>query len=141
MSVDLNKGKELLNQKYKKQLKEDSSTDITTNKNNTEYIIENYNKSIEKRNAKQKYKFRNKLLKLVSFLIWFQLIFFNLVIIFVISSLVFNCTFFKSDIPMELLSFLKYYISATIVELLGMLWFVMKYVFKESVLKNRTSNT
>lgn len=141
MSVDLNKGKELLNQKYKKQLKEDSSTDITTNKNNTEYIIENYNKSIEKRNAKQKYKFRNKLLKLVSFLIWFQLIFFNLVIIFVISSLVFNCTFFKSDIPMELLSFLKYYISVTIVELLGMLWFVMKYVFKESVLKNRTSNT
>ena len=137
MFINLNDIKEL---KELKELKErlnsgqqscDQSNDITAQKSNTDNVIVDFNDSIEENNALQKYTFRNKLLRLVSWLIWVQMIFFNIIILIVISSVVFQFSFIKNNISASILDFLKYYISVTVVELLGMLWFVMKYVFKD----------
>lgn len=106
--------------------------DVTSKGTIPENEIENYNKTINKKNEKQKLNFRKRLLNLISCLIWVQLIFFNFVVVLVVSSIVFNFSFIKNletDISVTILNFLKYYISVTIVELLSMLFFIMKYVF------------
>lgn len=126
MLVDGNKISELL-KNYSEQLYKHQPDEKTSQKNNPENIIEGFNKEV----AKQKYEFRDKLLRLISRLIWIQLFFFNVIVLVVISAVVFKCSYFKSNISESVLGFLKYYISVTIVELLGMLWFVMKYVFRD----------
>lgn len=96
--------------------------------------IDDYNKTINKQNEKQKLNFRNRLLCLVSWLIWVQLIFFNVIVFLVVSSIVFDIGFIKNldiNTSSAILDFLKYYISVTIVELLSMLFFIMKYVFND----------
>lgn len=106
--------------------------DVTSERIVLENEIANYNKLINEENEKQKLNFRDRLLHLVSWLIWVQLIFFNLVVFLVVSSIVFDCQFIKDldeNISGAILDFLKYYISVTIVELLSMLFFIMKYVF------------
>lgn len=90
-------------QSYKKQL-----NDVTSNKNDPDNVIETYNESIEKKDEAQKFEFRDKLLKLISKLIWVQLFFFNIVILIVISSVVFNFTFIKNleaDVSITILDF------------------------------------
>ena len=108
--------------------------DVTSKGIVPENEIDNYNKAIYKENEEQKLNFRNRLLRLVSWLIWVQLIFFNLIVFLVVSSIVFDCNFIK-DLDMDtsgaILDFLKYYISVTIVELLSMLFFIMQYVFND----------
>ena len=107
--------------------------DVTSKGIVPENEIDNYNKVINKENEEQKLSFRNRLLRLVSWLIWVQLIFFNLIVFLVVSSIVFDCSFIKNldlDTSGAILDFLKYYISVTIAELLSMLFFIMKYVFK-----------
>lgn len=83
------------------------------------------------KNEDQKRNFRDRLLRLVSKLIYIQLVFFNLVIIIIVVALIFDFSCFRqlNDMSVNLLSFLKYYISATIVELLSMLFFILRYVF------------
>ena len=106
--------------------------DVTSKGIVPENEIDNYNKVINKENEEQKLSFRNRLLRLVSWLIWVQLIFFNLIVFLVVSSIVFDCSFIKNldmDTSGTILDFLKYYISVTIAELLSMLFFIMKYVF------------
>lgn len=106
--------------------------DVTSKGIVPENEIDNYNKVINKENEEQKLSFRNRLLRLVSWLIWVQLIFFNLIVFLVVSSIVFDCSFIKNldmDTSGAILDFLKYYISVTIAELLSMLFFIMKYVF------------
>lgn len=108
--------------------------DVTSKGIAPEDKIDDYNKEINKKNEKQKLDFRNRLLSLVSLLIRVQLIFFNLVVFLVVSSIVFDCSFIKNlDINTSgaILDFLKYYISVTIVELLSMLFFIMNYVFND----------
>ncbi len=107
--------------------------DITSKGIVTEQEIAKYNQAFKKKNEKQKLNFRNHLLRLVSWLIWVQLIFFNVIVFLVVSSVVFNCEIIKDldmDTSCAILDFLKYYISVTVVELLSMLFFIMRYVFK-----------
>ena len=70
--------------------------DVTSKGIVPENEIDNYNKVINKENEEQKLSFRNRLLRLVSWLIWVQLIFFNLIVFLVVSSIVFDCSFIKN---------------------------------------------
>lgn len=83
----------------------------------------------------QKLILRNKLAVAVKHIIWFQLIFFNIIILIIVLAVTSNFSFFRnidSQMSIQLFEFLKYYISATIVELLGMLIFILHYVFSDS---------
>lgn len=83
---------------------------------------------------KQKQAWRDKIVGFIRGLIVFQLIVFNLIIGFIIVSIIVNYTNFNklsTSITSSLLNFLKYYISATIVELLGMLFFITQYSFSK----------
>lgn len=97
-------------------------------------IISNDNMQTVIEEEKQKLLLRNRAYKLVSVLIWIQLIFSNILVILIILSLSANIPFFKtmagSTITL-LVQFLKYYIGATIVELLGMLFFILRFLFNE----------
>lgn len=133
MSVD-NSNIERILKRYRELLESDNRhlNDVTSRRNTIEDTIENYNDDIKAKNEAQKLEFRNKILKLISKLVWIQLFFFNIVVTIIISSLVFNFSIFKEleiNISVTILDFLKYYISVTIVELLSMLLFIMQYVF------------
>lgn len=72
----------------------------------------------------------------VSTLIFIQLIFFNIAVGFMLISITTKWNIFKNiDVKTTelILDFLKYYVSATIVELLGMLLFIIKNVFDSSL--------
>lgn len=83
---------------------------------------------------RQKLFLRNSAFKLVSILIWIQLVFSNILVILIILSLSTNISIFKlmtGSTTTLLVEFLKYYIGATIVELLGMLFFILRFLFNE----------
>lgn len=108
--------------------------DKTTKSSDVEEIIEGLNRSIEEQEENQKRFLRNKSFTLIGWLIWTQLIFFDLVVILILLPIIFRNDFFYnlSDNTISLLlDFLKYFIGATIVELLGMLFFVVKFVFSK----------
>lgn len=93
----------------------------------TQLNIETYRQSED-----QKIELRSNLTKAVKCIIWFQLIFFNIVVLLIVSSITIKIPFFKeieTNLSIRLFEFLKYYIGATIVELLGMLVFILHYVF------------
>ncbi len=87
-------------------------------------------------NENQKRKHRKAILIIVTIFISVQLVFFNVVVGFMLSSITIENPMFKninSETTELILDFLKYYVSATIVELLGMLLFIIKNVFDSSL--------
>lgn len=81
---------------------------------------------------KQKRKLRDKLVITIKHIIWFQLLFFNIVVLAIVLSVTTNIPIFREiekDLYVQMFEFLKYYIGATIVELLGMLVLILKFVF------------
>ncbi len=92
------------------------------------------NLEILKKIEKQKIKLRDKLVNAVKHVIWFQLVFFNIIILAIVLAVTSKIPLFKDidiELSIQLFGFLKYYISATIVELLGMLVFILHYVFSD----------
>lgn len=117
--------------------------DKTSENKDTNKTIESINKQIYK-NENQKRKFKKSLLYLISFLTIIQLIFFNAVVVYVVLSLTSKWAIFKNldaKTTSETLSFLKYYIGATVVELLGMLLFITRYVFTDTIAKHYKSTS
>lgn len=95
--------------------------------------IDDFNKLFFE-SEKQKQSLRSKIVSFIRILIVLQLIFFNFIIGFIIFAVIVKCTRFNAlstTIVSSLLGFLKYYISATIVELLGMLFFITQYSFSK----------
>lgn len=123
--------------KYKDQLKNcpiSFENDTVSKDKDIEHEIYNINEIIIQQEENQKLRLRDKLTKTVTKFIWIQLIFFNIVVVFIVLSVTSNITIFKvvdNDLATLLFDFLKYYISATIVELLGMLVFILHYVFSK----------
>lgn len=98
---------------------------------NLDEKIDNINDMLLK-TEQQKYIFRKKIVLFVGAIIVAQLIFFDYVVYLVIDSIISKNDMLRHLTSMEisyLLSFLKYYISATVVELLGMLFFIIRYAF------------
>lgn len=94
--------------------------------------ITELNMETHRKSESQKLDLRDKLTKAVKHIIWFQLLFFNLIVFLIVSSVTLRIPFFKeidTELAIKLFDFLKYYIGATIVELLGMLVFILHYVF------------
>ena len=102
---------------------------------NDEKIINQFEK-----NEESKRILKPTILRWVCGFVLFQLIVMNLILLIVILSLVvtdeaplgFIYPIETQSLP-EVFSFLKFYISATIVELLGMLYFMIRKVFDNSI--------
>lgn len=95
--------------------------------------IDNFNKLFFE-NEKQKFNLRIKIVNFVKVLLAVQILFFNVVVGLIIFSIIVKYDKFNILSPATiscLLSFLKYYISATVVELLGMLFFITQYSFSK----------
>ncbi len=127
--------KDILKQ-YKQEVKKISSLndDVTSKNEDIDSKIYSINEIIIQKEESQKLRLRDKLTKTVTKFIWIQLIFFNIVVLLIVLSVTSNITYFKAidnDLAALLFSFLKYYISATIAELLGMLVFILHYVFSK----------
>lgn len=108
----------------------------------SEQLIESYEFVLAnefRANESQKRTFKPILLTIISTLIFFQLIFSNAIILIIVLSLVAgdNPILFINKIDLsivsELFDFLKYYITSTVVELLAMIYFIIRYVFDKSV--------
>lgn len=87
---------------------------------------------------------RDKLTITVTKFLWVQLLFFNTIVLSIVLSIIVDFGFFKTidnELATILFDFLKYYISATIAELLGMLVFILHYVFSKYLGKNNKSKT
>lgn len=109
--------------------------DKTTKKENTNTKIASINEQYSL-NEDQKRKHRKAILIIVTTFIAIQLVFFNIVVGFMLSSITLQFSLFKNidyKTTELILDFLKYYISASIVELLGMLLFIIKNVFDSSL--------
>jgi len=107
---------------------------VTSTTEDIESKIYNINEIIIQKEESQKLHLRDKLTKTVTCFIWVQLIFFNIIVLLIVLSVTSNIGFFKTinnDLATLLFTFLKYYISATIAELLGMLVFILHYVFSK----------
>lgn len=127
--------KDLLKQ-YEQEVKKISSLndDATSRNEDIDSKIYSINEIIIQKEKSQKLRLRDKLTKTVTKFIWIQLIFFNIMVLLIVLSVISNSTYFKTidnDLATLLFSFLKYYISATIAELLGMLVFILHYVFSK----------
>lgn len=104
----------------------------------TELNIETHRQS-----ESQKLEMRDKLTNAIKHIIWFQLLFFNLMVFLIVSSVTLKIPFFReidTELAIELFDFLKYYIGATIVELLGMLVFILHYVFSPYKILEKLKN-
>lgn len=91
----------------------------------------------------QKRELRNWLTKTVKGFIWVQIIFFNLIVGGIVMSVIVDISIFKNvdkELAEVLFEFLKYYISVTVVELLGMLAFILHYVFSRYKKENIDNN-
>ena len=120
----------------------DKSGEYSLNKHfDSDTEISKLNIETYKKTETQKLKLRERLSKAIKRMIWIQLIFFNIVVILVVSSVIFKKPFFNEfnkELAPEVFGFLKYYISATIAELLGMRWFILHYVFSpHKILKDK----
>ena len=97
--------------------------------------IKRHNLEAKKEITRQKINLRDKLTKTVQRIIWVQIFFFNIIVALIVASVTIEWTFFKEtsvEMSKVLFEFLKYYIGATIIELFGMLVFVLRYAFSES---------
>lgn len=117
-----------LKSKKKNKGKDDSlSNDVDSEKE-----IQAANLKIITDEENQKLELRDKLVVTIKCIIWIQLLFFNLVVFTIVLSVTSSFSVFKNidtELSIQLFEFLKYYISATIVELLGMLGFILHFVF------------
>ena len=91
-------------------------------------------------NEQQKRRFKPTILIIVSFVAALQMISMNFIVFLVIFSALVHAEhgflFIHRISPGELdtiSEFLKYYIGATVLELLGMIGFIIRYVFNESM--------
>lgn len=100
---------------------------------NVDATIDDVNKLIVKA-EKQKHSFRRAFVIFIGILLTVQLFYFNLVVYHIVSAIIVKSERYNSLSPQvidNLLSFLKYYISVTVVELLGMLAFIVHYAFSK----------
>lgn len=115
--------------------KEDVSEALAQADKNDEKIIVEFAE-----NEKNKRDLKPKILHWVCAFVLVQLILMNAILVIVIIGLVVGDSrllFIHAIDPVvfpELFSFLKYYISATLVELLGMLFFMIRKVFDNSII-------
>ena len=129
--------KQLLKQIYSQQVRDEvsnSDIDVLSFDNDINEQIYKINETIIKREAFQKEHLRDKLTSTVTHFIWIQLIFFNTIVLLIVLSVTVKVGIFKNinnDLATLLFDFLKYYISVTIAELLGMLVFILHYVFSK----------
>lgn len=138
--------KEIL-EKYIDEIKipQSSPNDVIFTAEDVKNEIDNINNMIIQREEDQKLRLRDKLTVTVTKFLWVQLLFFNIIVLSIVLSIIVNFGFFKTidnELATILFDFLKYYISATIAELLGMLVFILHYVFskylgKKNELKNK----
>lgn len=120
---------------------------VEEKQNSVEYIVErtgfeqeNNNKIIEefRKNEIKNREFKPHILNFICFLLMLQMILTTIIVFIVIISLVVgnNHLWFiyklDSEVCKSVLDFLKYYISATIVELLGVLYFIVKQIFENN---------
>lgn len=129
--------------KYFEYLEKGKETDILQSSNMTSNSKEETHKKIEKINSELKEKeheqkriLRNKCFILISKLIWAQLIFFNSIIIIIIIPILLRLPIFNivdSNMSHLMIDFLRFYIGATIVEILGMLFFIVRFVFSSNI--------
>lgn len=122
--------------KYQFQMQNEKygNKDKVTSGENVDDKIKEMNMEIRQREEEQKVRLRETLTRLVARFILLQLGVFNFVIVFIVAAVVTNFSFFRileHKIIQSLFDLLKYYISATIVELLGMLVFILHYVFSK----------
>lgn len=107
--------------------------DVLSHKD-TEEKISDINEGIILKEEKQKLQLRETLTGTVKGFIWVQLIFFSIIILLIVCAVTLNTSIFNkidNQLASLLFEFLKYYIGATIVELLGMLGFILHYVFSK----------
>lgn len=87
-------------------------------------------------NESQKRDLKVALVQFIKKMLWYQLMFVAIPITLIFLGLCVNCPLLR-EIPIEivpaLFSFLKYYITAIIAELLAMLFFIVKFVFDKSI--------
>lgn len=80
----------------------------------------------------QKLKLRKDLTTMIKCIICIQLLFFDIVVFFVVSSVIVKDPFFNlpdKELSVEMFRFLMYYIGVTMVELIGMLWLILRHGF------------
>lgn len=135
---DINKDKSSL-EPYKKLISSNNNSNDETSSGEdidqkVNSINDKLNNEIIRNQETQKLVLRERLNSTVIKFIWIQLIFFNIVVISIVLSVIVKAPFFNdinTNLAGLLFNFLKYYISATIVELLGMLVFILHYVFSK----------
>lgn len=123
---------------YFNQFNEFNTKDIITKSVSVPEIIKKKNNDIIKEEAKQKLTLRENAFKLISHLIWTQLFFSDIIILVIILGIMLDIPIlhkFDFNIFDKLIDFLKYFIGATIVEMLGMLFFVIKFLFSKNALE------
>lgn len=109
-----------------------SDSDAISTNENIEDKIDAINSNIIQKAESQKLQLREKLTRTVTKFLWVQLVFFNVVVVVIVLSVTMNIGIFKAinnELASLLFEFLKYYISVTVAELLGMLVFILHYVF------------
>lgn len=103
-----------------------------------EFIIaENHKEEIKEH--KNKSLLIKKSFSLIRFLIIIQIGIFDFIIIFILCIISLKSKIFKDldrEIMINLFEFLKYFIGATVLQLLGMLVLILKFAFKKSPLSN-----
>lgn len=108
------------------------NTDLLTKPTYAEETIKLANQRLMLDETKQKLDLRNSIFNFVKGLIIAQLVFFNIITLYALCVVSLNVDWFielDNEMIANLLEFLKYFIGATIVELLGMLGFVLQFAF------------
>ncbi len=126
----------IIDEEVLKKFKKDKT--INNTKDTDKFIDKLNNLTIKEEEQKQ--KFKTIILRLVSVLTCIQLVFFNAIVAYVIIAFTTKISWVKNlkvDVITAILDFLKYYIGATVVELLGMLLFIIRYVFSDTKFKKK----
>lgn len=124
-----------------------SSSIIDDNDNNPGENFEESNKGfisspdkidnfLRRKRGLQNLEERKKLLDILKILFIIQLVFMNCIVLFIVVWIVFKSKIFNeinSELLKEILLFIKYYISAVLVELLGALVYVIHRVFSAKI--------
>lgn len=114
--------------------KRGNKDDSLSNYIDSEKAIQEVNLKIIADVENQKLELRDKLIIAIKHIIWFQLISFNVIVFTIVLAVTSSFSCFKNidiELSIQLFDFLEYYIKATIVELLGMLVFILHYVFSD----------
>ena len=93
------------------------------------------------KNEKQKRKFRKQIINIIRVFTWIQLIFFNGVVGFIIFATTVDVGWLKiTELAtiQNMLDFLKFYVGATLVELIGLFGIIIRFVFSDNVLRDKS---